>query len=298
MTRERWFYAEGHRRMGPVQRRELVDVLLQLTDPRACLIWRRGLQAWTPASEVPEIEGLLAPFAQAEARPHLPPSETTMPSVGAPPVSAPSARRGARRAPRPRAPLYAAGAIGALVIGASAWLVWPRPAPRVLPSGPSTVAPDAPSFPPPPRGPEAGGSATEAAVSGGHGFTGWADQETDLPPAELRRLRGVGGWAGDKLTVTLYNGSSWRVTEIFVLTSRMEGDHFVDAVAPQRLLPVGGAPVEGAVQDLLQKVAPDRKRAGVNPADTGPFEVVLGPQPAAYRWKIERARGYPPRSGP
>ena len=92
-----------------------------------------------------------------------------------------------------------------------------------------------------------------------------------------------------------YNGSTWRVTEIYVLTSKMEGDHFVDAVALQVLLPVGGAPVDGAVQDLLQKVAPDRKRAGVNPSDTGPFEVVLGPQPSAYRWKIERARGYPPR---
>ena len=146
------------------------------------------------------------------------------------------------------------------------------------------------------------GSATAVVPPDGTGgerrFTGWADQEADLPLAELRRLRGVGGWAGDKLTITLYNGSSWRVTEIFVLTSRMEGDRFVDSVAPHLLLPVGGAPVDGAVQDLLQKVAPDRKRAGVNPADTGPFEVVLGPQPAGYRWKIERARGYPPRVGP
>jgi hypothetical protein len=183
-----------------------------------------------------------------------------------------------------------------IVVGALAWWLWPRPAaPPVVTVTDPTASSVGTSESTPAPGSTAVAPAPEGASGGGRTFTGWADQEADLPPTELRLLRGVGGWAGDKLRVTLYNGSTWRVTEIYVLTSKMEGDHFVDAVALQVLLPVGGAPVDGAVQDLLQKVAPDRKRAGVNPADTGPFEVVLGPQPSAYRWKIERARGYPPR---
>jgi GYF domain 2 len=313
MARERWFYAEGHRRMGPVARRELVEALLQLTDPRTSLIWRRGLHAWTPAADVPEVDELLASVAGVDTRRPAAP-------VPAPPPPPVEARRPVSTRPtrplrpqeggRGRAPLYAGGAVAVLVVGALAWLWWSRPAPPVLPGPGSTPAAGTPpvvimpsaavptgaaNAPTPVPGSTA---ATPAAAGGGQSGGAWIDREADLPPAELRRLRGVGGWTGDKLTVTLYNGSSWRVTEIFVLTSRMEGDRFVDAVAPQLLLPVGGAPLEGAVQDLLQKVAPDRKRAGLNPADTGPFEVVLGPAPAAYRWKIERAHGYPPRVVP
>jgi hypothetical protein len=117
-----------------------------------------------------------------------------------------------------------------------------------------------------------------------------------VPATELRRLRGVGAWAGDKLTITLYNGSSWRVTEILVRTSRLRGDEFVDGETPLRMLPVGGAPVDAATAELLEKVAPNRKKPGVNPLDTGMFAVTVGPQPQAYRWKIEGARGYPARS--
>jgi hypothetical protein len=51
------------------------------------------------------------------------------------------------------------------------------------------------------------------------------------------------------------------------------------------------------VGQLLNKVARDRKKPGVNPLDTALFEVPAGAQPAAYRWKIEGARGYPPRVG-
>jgi hypothetical protein len=105
----------------------------------------------------------------------------------------------------------------------------------------------------------------------------------------------VGGWIGERLTITLYNGSTWRITEILVRTSRLRGDEFVDAETPHRLLPVGGPSFDAGTAELLRKVAPDRKKPGVNPLDTGPFEAIVGPQPGAYRWRIEAARGYPPR---
>jgi GYF domain 2 len=63
MARERWFFAKDNRRMGPFPRRQLVESLLALPDPRSPLVWRHGLPAWIPAAEVPEIERLLAPFA-------------------------------------------------------------------------------------------------------------------------------------------------------------------------------------------------------------------------------------------
>jgi len=105
----------------------------------------------------------------------------------------------------------------------------------------------------------------------------------------------VGAWSGERLTITLYNGSTWRITEILVRTSRLTGDEFVDADTPHRLLPVGAAPLDAGTAELLKKVAPDRRKAGVSPLDTGPFEASVGPQPPAYRWRIEGARGYPPR---
>jgi hypothetical protein len=127
--------------------------------------------------------------------------------------------------------------------------------------------------------------------------TGWTDRETELPLTELQKLRGVAGWQGNKLVVTLYNGSGWRVTEIFVMTSRWVDDQFVDAERANRLLPVQ-AQIDDSVGDLLKKVAPDRRKPGVNPLDAGPFEVDAGPQPEAYKWKIQAARGYPPRTAP
>ena len=50
-------------------------------------------------------------------------------------------------------------------------------------------------------------------------------------------------------------------------------------------------------EDENEKVAPDRRKPGVNPLDTGPLAAEVGPRPEAYRWAIEGARGYPPRGG-
>ena len=92
------------------------------------------------------------------------------------------------------------------------------------------------------------------------------------------------------------NGTNFRVTEVFVRVSRLEGDDFVDSVALSRLTPPSGDMGAG-VAGLMNRVAPDRKKPGVNPLDTGPFSAEVGPQPEAYRWRIEGARGYAFRPG-
>jgi hypothetical protein len=168
-----------------------------------------------------------------------------------------------------------------VVVTLLVWLLWPaRPGneSRTSNANPGAGVPTA--FPPPDSAPDSTGA-------GGAGFAGWADQEEDLPASEVTRLRGVAGWSGDTLTITVHNGSGWRVTEILVRTSRLKNQS-IDAEAPKRLLPAG---------ELRKGIATDKK-AGLNPLDTGPFEGVVGAPPAAYSWSIEAARGYPPRSSP
>ena len=121
-----------------------------------------------------------------------------------------------------------------------------------------------------------------------------ADRESDLPARDLKRLRGVASWAGEVLKLTVYNGTAWRVTEISVKISRFKDDDFVEDERPLLLVPPKAA-VDAGVADLLSRVAPDRKKPGVNPSDTGPFEGKAGNQPENFRWEIESARGYPPR---
>ena len=316
MPRERWFYAKDMRRTGPLPKRQLVESLLALPDPRSCLIWRHGLPAWTPAREVPEIDRQLAPFAKAEppSAPEPAPSPGRDPvpaakgTVQAPARTAVRPLRAAERPPQPNIAYYLGGLAALLVLVVVGWLFWPRSNGSEGPAsahgtgeeksgGPlaSSGTGGAPSGEASPTPAGAGGGAPPGKGTGAPGFQGWSDQEVDLPVAELRRLRGVGGWSGERLTITLYNGSAWRVTEILVRTSRLRGDEFVDGETPHWLLPVGGAPVDAGTAELLKKVAPDRKKPGVNPLDTGPFQATVGPQPPAYRWRIEAARGYPPR---
>jgi hypothetical protein len=100
-----------------------------------------------------------------------------------------------------------------------------------------------------------------------------ADRETELPPAELRKLRPVWAWEGDTLRGTVYNGTSWRVTQLYVSVFRFVNDDFVEEPRPLRLVPPGAA-VDAGVADLLSKVAPDRKKPGLNPL---PYRRFRGP---------------------
>ncbi len=307
MHRERWFYAKDMRRTGPFPKRQLVESLLALPDPRACLIWRHGLPAWTPAREVAEIDRQLAPFVKPQPEPAVEPAsaragsfetagtQTTAETTRIPgPTGARLAREG-KRSQQPNIVFYFGGLAALLAMVVVAWLLWPRTNSREDPPPPRGTREAKPRARPPVSQPGGALSTDKESSAETPGFTGWSDQEADVPPAELRRLRGVGAWSGERLTITLYNGSTWRITEILVRTSRLTGDEFVDADTPHRLLPVGAAPLDAGTAELLKKVAPDRRKAGVSPLDTGPFEASVGPQPPAYRWRIEGARGYPPR---
>ena len=187
-------------------------------------------------------------------------------------------------------------------MGLLAWLFWPRPQPQAPPlvaiplGGTSTENAPAVVIPATPR-PSAAPVTTPATMRPAAPTpapAGLADRESDLPKAEVRKLRGVAAWSGDTLKLTVYNGTAWRVTELHVRVGRFRNEDFVEDPDPLLLVPPGAA-VDAGVADLLDRVAPDRKKPGLNPADTGPFEARAGQQPENFRWEIESARGYAPQ---
>jgi hypothetical protein len=305
MARERWFFAQGSQRRGPVPFNQLIESVLGQGEPRAVLVWRKGFADWTRAEDIPEVERRLAPFLArkaAEEAARRPPPPQPVESAAPRPVRVEEVKPGSP------ALVYGGIAAGVAVLGLLAWLFWPRAeppgvAPTALPLGgtnpdnaPAVVIPATRATPPPAATPTPGPVVrpTAAAATPPPAAAALADRESDLPTADLKRLRGVATWSGDTLKLTVYNGTAWRVTELYVRVSRFKDDDFVEDPRPVALLPPGAA-VDAGVADLLSRVAPDRKRPGLNPADTGPFEGRAGQQPENFRWEIEAARGYPPR---
>jgi hypothetical protein len=284
--RDRWFLGSGFKRTGPRDVDELVERLLGEHDPRAPLVWHRGFASWTRAEDIPQVERRLAPvLARAAAVEAI-----SRPGGVAPrPDQILPVENG-----KPGSPVLVYGglAAGVTALALVGWLLWPRPdtkpapvivlpAPRPSPvSTPSPpVAPTGTRFPVPnvpPRAPRA--------VAG---------HEGELPAAEVRTLRGVAAWSDETLALTLDNPTPWRVTEIRVRVSRLSGDELVPDAVPLVLRPPL-PPVAPGVADLLERVAPDRRKPGLNPLDTGVFEVKAGPVPEGFRWEIESARGYAP----
>jgi hypothetical protein len=316
MARERWFYAQNHQRRGPVPLNQLVESVLAQGEPRATLIWRKGFADWTRAEDIPEVERRIVPFLtkkeeEAAARRAPKPASTSFPAE--------------RPAPAPPPPsqsipaiLYGGIAAGVAATGFVAWLLWPSadPVPQAVPLGGTTTenapavvipapgtgpapiasaepAPTAtPATPPPtvaPALPAPTVAPTPALPTPAPVVTG--DQEREIPKAELSNLRQVAAWSADTLELTVYNGTPFRVTEIYVTIQRFVGDDIVDDETPILLLPPD-AGVDAGVATLLNKVAPERAKPGVNPLDTGKFAGEVGPAPEGFRCEIVSARGY------
>jgi len=304
MARERWFFAQGNQRRGPAPLSQVVESVLGQPDPRAVLVWRKGFADWTRAEDVPEVERRIAPFLARKAA-----EEAARRAPAPPPVAAPLLPARVEEA-KPGSPalVYGGIAAGIVVLGILGWLFWPREQPQappvpvpiggttvdnapavVIPAPPAGAPTAAPVATPTPTPPPTTRPATPPPAA-----AQMADRETDLPKADLRKLRSVWAWEGDALKGTVYNGTGWRVTEIYVRVFRFVADDFVEDPRPILLVPPGGQ-VDAGVADLLSKVAPDRKKPGVNPLDTGAFEGRAGIRPENFRAEIESARGYAPK---
>ena len=288
--RERWFFAQGAERRGPFSFEELIEALRAEPDAGSLDVWRKGLGGWTPARTLLEIESRLA-------SPPAVRSEPAREQGG--PQKAPTLPPATRGRSWRRSLVVSAAAF--LVVVASLWLRRSPDAGRAARAGPrpqaapGTRSQDSPAAPP--TRPDAllpEPAAATPVVGSLPASSGLADEEATLPSAQLRKLRGVAAWSEELLKLTVYNGTAWRVTELQLRVARLVGDELVEDEQPLTLLPPHER-VEPGIADLLERVAPDRKRAGVNPLDTGVFEVRAGPAPRGFRWEIESARGYPPR---
>jgi len=282
--RERWFYVQGGQRSRPLSFTEVVAALRGEPDPRSVLVWRKGLRQWTLAETVPEIRQQLqgAPAAGEALRSELAAAE----------VHAAPSRTRSHATPLGIAAL-------ALLAGLLVVVRLRSSEPRVSPKGPE--APLAPVAPRVSSAPVAAGDtlppATAArvrATAKPPGAPALAADETDLPGVELRKLRAVAAWSGETLKLTVYNATAWRVTELHVRIERFGGEDFVADERPTTLVPQSQR-VDAGVADLLARVAPDRKRPGLNSLDTGVFEARAGAAPEGFRFELESARGYPPQ---
>jgi RsiW-degrading membrane proteinase PrsW (M82 family) len=54
---DRWFYAVGDERRGPVEKEELLRMIADGRLRRTTLVWTRSLADWTPAGELAELKG-------------------------------------------------------------------------------------------------------------------------------------------------------------------------------------------------------------------------------------------------
>ena len=310
MARERWFYADGYQRRGPVRLGKLVDSVLTQRDPRSVLVWRKEYQAWTRAEDVPEVQDRIAPVLtrrEAEEAELRAPAPATVGVPASPPFPV-------SRSANPLL-LYGGLVTGVVVTGLVAWLLWPgsetSAPPQVVPLGGTTAenapavvipaptgtvgatAPPAPTPRPdptddPPPAPAASVPTPTPAPSR------IGDEERDIPLPEVRKLRQVAAWSGTRLELTVVNDTAWRITELHVQVQSFVGNEVVEGTTPILLLPPGET-VDDEVASLLSKVAPDRRRPGVNPLDTGTFSGEAGPRPDAFRCDIVSARGYAPR---
>ncbi len=286
--RDRWFLGDGFRRTGPFDFEQLMKRLLDEADPRAPLVWHKGFGSWTRAEDVPQLERRLAPVpARAASVEAIPPAASL----------ALTPDRIAVDEGTPGSPLVVYGGVAAGVVALAllGWLLWPRPQaappPIVIVPAP-TPTPSAAATVPSPRVSGDKTSSPAPAVSP-RPPSPPENRETELPTAEVRRLRGVAAWSGETLGLTVENRTEWRITELHVRVSRFAGDELKADAAPLVLLPPA-PPLDPDVVDLLKRVAPDRQRPGLYPYDTGSFKAKAGPPPEGFRWEIESARGYAP----
>lgn len=92
---QRWFYAHGDKRLGPVELDQLVELIVTGQLPATSLVWRHGLGEWVAAAKIPEIAGHLPPPLPGGQPAPMPPKAAA--PLAAPPSGAASSPSAASR---------------------------------------------------------------------------------------------------------------------------------------------------------------------------------------------------------
>lgn len=136
--------------------------------------------------------------------------------------------------------------------------------------------------------------------------------QMDLPPSEIFKLTGPATVEGDALTVSLFNGTDWHVSEIDVAFTLVKKNIPGAADAASPTLPAQGfspAPFQVPPSNLeLDAARPEKKpdhtviyrmRAAAPPLSATTFsaslnlDLVPGQE---WHWAIVEAKGYPPQN--
>jgi|HubBroStandDraft_6_1064221.scaffolds.fasta_scaffold464425_2 hypothetical protein len=130
--------------------------------------------------------------------------------------------------------------------------------------------------------------------------------QMDLPPADVLKLEGPATIEGDALTVSVFNGTDWHVSEVAVALTVVKKNEPKDA-----FLPYGRATFAPAVAASLpqeSEVRPEKRpdvtviyrmRAAAAPFATTIFSAPLNLDLAPgeeWHWAIVQAKGYPPQT--
>jgi hypothetical protein len=120
----------------------------------------------------------------------------------------------------------------------------------------------------------------------------------DLPESELVKLEGPATLAGDRLQVSVFNGTGWDLREITVGLTIVRGpDPSAAYFGPVKLVPAVAASV------VLSKKNPDvtvlyHLKGTAAPFTTTVFQETLGTTPGPdqdWHWAIVEAKGIPPK---
>ena len=131
--------------------------------------------------------------------------------------------------------------------------------------------------------------------------------EMDLPQQQVTKLQGQATIEGDALTLPVFNGTDWHVSELDVALTVVHKRGPRDPFALEEPL-AGNAEDSGAASDPLQQVRPEKKpdvtviyrmRAAAPPWERAVFSAPVAVDLAAgdeWHWAIVQAKGYPPES--
>jgi hypothetical protein len=128
--------------------------------------------------------------------------------------------------------------------------------------------------------------------------------QMDLPAADVLKLEGPATIEGDALTVSLFNGTDWHVSEVAVALTivKKTGDASLWYESPAFVPATADNPTESS------QVHPERKsdvttiyrmRAAAPPFSTTVFTAPLNEDMAPdveWHWAIVQVKGYPPQS--
>lgn len=136
--------------------------------------------------------------------------------------------------------------------------------------------------------------------------------QMDLPPSEMFKLNGPATIEGDAITVSLFNGTDWHVSEIDVAFTLVKKNVPAGDAAPsaEGFSPLSPQASPQAPQYDLETdaVRPEKKadhtvvfkmRAAAPPLSATTFSAPLGVDLAPgqeWHWAIIQAKGYPPQN--